>query len=205
MNYYDELLASIDDAFNKRSATYWEGSVFEPLMILTNDERGRWGEDTLHRWLTIAGISNTWDGDSNINPSDGIYDIKVDGYRVEVKPTYRTEIKTSTLNSGDGWQHDGIYSRPLWDKLVFFDVDYDHIYLTVMSYEDFAYCLVPEALRHKELGKGAHLYKNQTERYKFDFSATTLKNAIKHGHTEVIPVNEIDPEAITSFLRSKFS
>lgn len=196
MNYYDELQASIDDAFNKRSSTYWIGSIFERLITLTADERGRWGEDLLHRWLHQAGITHTWDGDSNTSPSDGIYDIKVNDFRVEVK--------TASRDGKAKYQHDGLYSRPLWDKIAFVDVDYDHIYLTIMSYEDLSYCLVPERLTHKELGKGATLRKSQTDKYKFDFSHTTIKNAVKHGHTLVIPVNAIDPQAIVSFLLSKY-
>jgi hypothetical protein len=195
LTYYDTLISSIDDAYDKRTNTYWLGSVFERLISLTNDERGRWGEDLLQRFLTLSGIANDWDGDSNTKPTDGIYDIKVTS-------TDRLEVKTAT--SEDNWQHENIYSRPLWDKIAFIDVDYDHIYLTVLSYDDLAYILVPDNVQHTELRKGATLRGSQTDKYKFDFSRRTRDLAIKAGHTLAINIASLDNETITTFLLSKF-
>lgn len=195
MTYYDTLISSIDDAYDKRTNTYWLGSVFERLITLTNDERGRWGEDLLQRFLTLSGIANDWDGDNNTKPTDGIYDIKVTS-------TDRLEVKTAT--SEDNWQHENIYSRPLWDKIAFIDVDYDHIYLTVLSYEDLAYILVPDTVQHTELRKSATLRGSQTDKYKFDFSRRTRDLAIQAGHTLVIDIASLDNETITTFLQSKF-
>ena len=195
MTYYDTLISSIDDAYDKRTNTYWLGSVFERLITLTNDERGRWGEDLLQRFLTLSGIANDWDGDANTKPTDGIYDIKVTN-------TDRLEVKTAT--SENNWQHENIYSRPLWDKIAFIDVDYDHIYLTIMSYDDLAYILVPDKAIHKELLKGATLRGSQIDKYKFDFSRRTRDHAIQAGHTLAIPVDAIDEEAVLQFLHTKF-
>ena len=91
------------------SSDYWDGSIFEPITALGTDQRGRWGEDLLHRLLTAAGVSNNWLQDANTNLDDGTYDIYVDDVDV------RIEVKTS-LNERY-WQHENIYAAPVWDRL----------------------------------------------------------------------------------------
>lgn len=178
---------------------YWVGSRFEEVAHYKPDPKGKWGELLLHNLLTLAGIPHTWDGDSNTNPDDGIYDIKLD------TPLPRLEAKTSTRNASGGFQHDGIYSTPLWDVVAFVDVSYDCIYLTLVSYDCLLPILVPGDAKHPEFGKGATLRENHTDDYKFDFSQRTITQGIKHGHTFVIdPANE-DLDALKAFLYSKLT
>ena len=47
---FDEILdASINTAV-ENSSDAWKGSIFYPLTLLTNDERGKWGESFPFRY-----------------------------------------------------------------------------------------------------------------------------------------------------------
>ena len=66
----------------------WDGSPFQDIVKLTNDERGRWGEDLIHQLLTQAGVKNTWLNDSNINQSDAVLlnENSIHFYQIADKP-----------------------------------------------------------------------------------------------------------------------
>ena len=60
-----------------RSEDIWKNSEFHFLLPLSSDERGRWGEYYFHRMLQeYTNLLVEWDGDSNTEPEDGIYDMK---------------------------------------------------------------------------------------------------------------------------------
>ena len=87
-NILDETIKEAIETSNQE----WKGSPFEPLTLITNDERGRWGEKFLFRIINeIAKIDSTWDGDSNIRPEDGgTYDILVNLIK-----RLKNEVKTA--------------------------------------------------------------------------------------------------------------
>ncbi len=174
------------------NADYWENSVFKNLVNQNNDYRGFWGEGIIHNFCRAAGLTSEWDEDSNINCEDGVYDIVVDGQRVEVKTSF----------SSKNWQHENIYlSGDKCDKVAFVDVDAENIYITILDQD----LLSPAAydLNYQILGKRPTLRNNQDDKWKFDFSKRTIRIGIEMGYTFVYNVENPDVEGLSEFLRSK--
>ena len=178
----------------------WKGSVFEPLTTRSNDERGKWGEKFLFRIINEeAKIESTWEGDCNTRPEDGgTYDILVN-----LNKKLQNEVKTafSCANSAN-WQHENIYAKSVWDKLTFVDVDYDRIYITVLTPENMEYLFKNE--KDPILGKKATLREAQEDKWKFDFSRVTIKNAIDAGYTFCYNVDNPDDQGVVDHLVKHF-
>ena len=178
----------------------WKGSVFEPLTKLSNDERGKWGEKFLFRVINeVAKIESTWEGDCNTRPEDGgTYDILVNLIK-----KLQNEVKTafSCANSAN-WQHENIYAKSVWDKLTFVDVDYDRIYITVLTPKNMEYLFKNE--QDPILGKKATLREAQEDKWKFDFSRVTVQNAIDAGYTFCYNVDNPDDKGVIDHLVKHF-
>ena len=198
-NLIDE---SVEEAYNNRDMS-WVGSKFERLITLSNDERGYWGEKFLFDLIMrVAKIESKWDGDCNTRPADGgIYDILVNLTR-----KLRTEAKTAFSFNSDSnarnWQHENIYSKSVWDKLLFLDVDYDRLYITVLTPENMKYLFKNE--KDPILGKKATLREAQKDKWKFDFSSVTVKNAIDAGYTFCYNVDNPDVQGVADHLVKHF-
>ena len=156
-----EINGLIEEAYKNDNSTNWHGSPFEKLIVMSNDACGRWGEQLACRFLGHAGVNYTWDADCNNQQDDGIYDIKTDRDRIEVKTAVSTSI----------WQHEPVYHAPVWDQLICLDIAYSKIYLSILSREDLLPILVPGPSKHVLLGKGATLRKSKDDGYKLDFQA----------------------------------
>jgi hypothetical protein len=179
----------------------WKGSPFEPLTKLTNDERGRWGEKFLFRIIKeVAGIDSTWDGDCNTRPEDGgTYDILVNLIK-----KLKNEVKTAfSCTKSANWQHENIYAKSVWDKLTFVDVDYDKIYITVLTPANMEILFQNE--KDPIFGKKATLREAQEDKWKFDFSRVTIKNAIAAGYTFCYNVNNPDDAGLVEHLLKHFN
>ncbi len=198
-NLIDE---SVNYSYDNRD-TSWIGSRFEKLIYLQNDERGKWGEKFLFDLIMrVSKIESKWDGDCNTNPEDGgIYDILVNPTR-----KLRTEAKTAFSHDSDSearnWQHENIYAKSVWDKLVFLDVDYDKLYLTVLTPENMEYLFKNE--KDPILGKKATLRKAQEDKWKFDCSPVTIKNAIDAGYTFCYNIDNPDVQGVADHLVKHF-
>lgn len=178
----------------------WKGSYFEPLTKITNDERGRWGEKFLFRIISeVAKIESSWDGDCNTRPEDGgTYNILVNLIR-----KLKNEVKTAfSCASSANWQHENIYAKSVWDKLTFVDIDYDRIYITVLTPQNMEYLFRNE--QDPILGKKATLREAQEDKWKFDFSRTTMKNAIAAGYTFCYDYNNPDDKGLVEHLLKHF-
>ena len=193
---------SVEEAYNDRDIS-WVGSEFEKLVILNNDKRGKWGEKFLFNLIMrVAKIESRWDGDCNTRPEDGgIYDILVNLSR-----KLRTEAKTAFSFDSDSdsrnWQHENIYAKSVWDKLVFLDVDYDRLYITVLTPENMEYLFKNE--KDTILGKKATLREAQKDKWKFDFSSVTVKNAIDAGYTFCYNIDNPDIQGVADHLVKHF-
>lgn len=178
----------------------WKGSIFEPLTKLSNDERGKWGESFLFDLiLKEAKIESTWDGDSNTRPEDGgTYDILVN-----LAKKLKNEVKTAfSCAKSANWQHENIYAKSVWDKLTFVDVDYDCIYITVLTPENMINLFKNE--KDPILGKKATLREAQEDKWKFDFSRVTVSNAIAAGYTFCYNINNPDDNGLINHLIKHF-
>ena len=174
---------------------YWKGSYFEFLKTFSLDERGKWGERLIHKMLQNSGLESCWDGDNNTDPEDGIYDIWV-LFKMLKK---RIEVKTAMRGtSQDNWQHENIYgSSDIWDKLVFLDLDYGKLYLTVFDYKDMVW-----DERNPITGRKPTLRKDSIDAYKIDMGGASLKKTLSSGYTfqHVLGKNQTP---LTDFLRKK--
>jgi hypothetical protein len=190
---------TIKEAIQNRSS-FWVGSPFEKLIQLTNDERGHWGENWIYNTIVkCVKIESTWNGNSNTNASDGTYDMLVN-----LLLKLRTELKTASRGTGKrpNWQHENIYAKNVWDRLLFVDLDYDVIYVTILEPKNMEIAFTNQ--KDPILGKKASLRKDQKDKWKFDFSNTTIKNAIAAGYTFRYDYYNPDEKGFIEFLSRKF-
>ena len=207
-----ETIRKLSEKYTKSTkADYWRGSAFEDVVKLTNDERGKWGEEVLFDWVnTHTNIPIEWDGDNNTDPDDGTYDLWTKSVEWTEYPSYvfnknRIEKKTSgrTLSKGrpTGWQHENVYIDDKWDTLSFLDYDAnDIIYLTIVKYDQL---VVDGKFTLKIFGKEAHQRKNEEGKYKVDFSMKSIQNGIDAGVTFKYDLNNPDDEGLAKFLNDK--
>ena len=174
---------------------YWKGSYFEFLKTFSLDERGKWGERLIYKLSQNSGLESYWDGDNNTDPEDGIYDIWV-LFKMLKK---RIEVKTAMRGtSQDNWQHENIYgSSDIWDKLVFLDLDYGKLYLTVFDYKDMVW-----DERNPITGRKPTLRKDSIDAYKIDMGGASLKKTLSSGYTFQHVLGE-NQTPLTDFLRKK--
>jgi hypothetical protein len=200
MSVLSILNETIKEAVDNSSQD-WKGSPFESLTLITNDERGRWGEKFLFRIITeVAKIESKWDGDCNTRPEDGgTYDILVNLIK-----KLKNEVKTAfSCTKSANWQHENIYAKSVWDKLTFVDVDYDKIYITVLTPANMEKLFQNE--KDPIFGKKATLRESQEDKWKFDFSRVTVANSIKAGYTFCYDVNNPDDTGVVAHLVKHFS
>jgi hypothetical protein len=181
---------------NKKN-TYWDGSVFEELVKLGNDERGSWGEETFASYVTTLTTKQLcWDGDRNHNTLDGVYDMFYECSKLLQK--VRIEQKTAFRGSKGNWQHEGIYDSCMWDRLVLFDVDYSTVFVTILKYEE-----VDFDERHVVFQNKMHLRKNESNKYKWDFGTKQLSLGQEYGLTFALDANSPDNKKFANFIQTR--
>lgn len=195
------LNETVSDAVKKlRDRNYWKGSFFEEVVQLSNDERGKWGEETLYKFIKeLTSFDVEWDEDQNINNSDGVYDIWInrpDGTKL------RIEVKTASRGTGNksAWQHENLYASEKWDKLVFVDFEYSTIWFTILDYSDLEF-----DSRHSIFGTKPTLRNDQNDKYKWDFREKQVYLGVANGYTFCYDLNNPDDEELSDFLVKKLS
>ena len=161
----------------RRQRDLWSDTIFEDVVELTNDERGDFGEEVFKAYKESHGFEVEYLGTKNINPEDGTYDMIIEGKRYEVK--------TSFFGKANSWQHENIYcSGDKYDFIAFVDVMPDRIYFTELPYE---WAVKAAALRSDDIfGKKPTFRKNEFEKFKFDFSRTSIQKGIDAGVTKEV-------------------
>lgn len=193
------MLSQILEGVNKKyvnsvKGDYWKGSYFEDIVKLTNDERGKWGEELFRDLIKYPTIEMPvmWDADKNTDPVDGVYDMFLESnngskLRIEVKTSGRTVSKGKPV----GWQHENIYfGGNKWDKLVFIDYDADDVmYITIVDYDQ---VVTNGQIDLSLFGKNGHCRKNEDGKAKVDFSMKSLQNGIDVGLTFKYDINNTE-------------
>ena len=193
------MLSQILEGVNKKyvnsvKGDYWKGSYFEDIVKLTNDERGKWGEELFRDLIKYPKIEMPvmWDADKNTDPVDGVYDMFLESnsgskLRIEVKTSGRTVSKGKPV----GWQHENIYfGGNKWDKLVFIDYDADDVmYITIVDYDQ---VVTNGQIDLSLFGKNGHCRKNEDGKAKVDFSMKSLQNGIDVGLTFKYDINNTE-------------
>ena len=188
---HDILVESRKISVN-RSDDIWKNSEFHFLVPLSSDERGRWGEYFFHRLLQeYTNYSVDWDGDSNTEPEDGIYDMKAN--------YLRTEMKTAMKGTkSDTWQHDVIKEVDDYDRLVFLDLKPDNnIYITVIKNTEMVY-----GTKHPIFEKKSTPCKGG---WKFDMSNATLRKGVDAGLTYIYEWETPNDTELSTFLNRHFA
>ena len=186
------MSATISDAASL-STDYWNDSIFKELITLPNDLRGRWGEDFVYRLLLKSSVDCSWLADNNCNQNDGTYDIQTsNGTRIEVK----------TAASANNWQHENIYAAPVWDYVVFLDVEHSYITITFISHKDLLPCLNPSGVRHPIFGRKGTLRGSQDDKYKYDFGPKQHQLGLANGYSFTYDVNAPDDEGLVEYIQN---
>lgn len=182
----------------------WRNSFFEVLLPYTPDGRGREGEGMLVILLrALTSFKVAWDQDKNIAHKNGIYDMFVNEFRVEVKTAtvgYNHKKKKVTHT----YQHENIYEDSLWDKLVFLDIEPNGYYLSIINHNDMPFHEKRHAIFKTKATK--HM-----AAWKFDTRKNTLNRGIAGGITIYIPIDaqgKISTEneqVLATFLNTHFS
>lgn len=195
MNIKDMTLSLAQELYlEHQEKNIWKESPFLNLSQLTNDERGKFGELFLYNLLKENDRFDVdYDEDKNSNHEEGIFDIKIQNLRTEVKTSFRG-------TSNYTWQHEGVYNAPVWDRLVYIDVDLNSIYVTVIKYEDLNF----DGKKIPVLNKKPTLRKNQKDNFKLDFSRTTIQNAKNANWCYELNLENINNEDFLAFLLERF-
>ena len=188
----------------KKSASYWNGSIFESVTHFSTDYKGKFGEELLYNIIKDnTDIPVEWDEDQNTNNNDGVYDLF---WHLHNGKKRRVEVKTSgrTVANGKpiGWQHENVYfSDNKWDKLVFIDYDAnDVVFFTIVDYNQ---VVKDNTLDLSLFGKKGHQRKNEEGKAKVDFSMKSIQNGIDSNVTLKYDVNNPNNEELINFLNEK--
>ena len=184
---------------------YWAGSVFESVTHLSTDYKGRFGEELFYKLLLeYTDIDAQWDGDTNTNNDDGVYDIHwtIDGVknRVEIKSSGRTVSNGRPV----GWQHENVYFNDnSWDYLVFLDYDRDNsVVITIIRYDE---VVIDGELNLSMFGKKGHIRKNTGGKAKVDFSSRSHRLGEATGFCYRHNVLSDDITGLVEFINSRLS
>lgn len=191
MNFLDESKQEmIDD-----TKYYWKGSYWEFLTLMSLDERGKWGEKFVYKSLLASQLDAYWDADNNTDMDDGIYDV----WAMVGSSKKRIEVKTAMRGTTSAsWQHENIYaSEDVWDKLIFVDLDYNKLYVTILDYKEMVW-----DKKHPIIGKKPTLRQDNTNAYKVDTSGASLKRQIIGGLTFPHTINS-SLKPLSEFIREK--
>lgn len=154
-----------DDLYAKQvKAGNWNNSMFESIDKLKNDYAGTVGEDYLHKICQKCGIDSISNG--TINSKDGTYDIKIN--------EKMCEVKTARIGTNKSFQHESLRQTGC-DFYIFVDIIPNSLYITILPKFDLSQ-------RCQIIERKAHLRKGTSDVFKFDFSESNIRKAIKKGY-----------------------
>ena len=160
---------------------------------MENDCRGKIGEiivsNSLHKFSDL--FFNLDISDINKH-EDGIYDLKINNKRIEVK--------TSCHTADFCWQHEPLYKENKCDIIIFIDFTYNSFYISYCLDEELPLGKDNELLFGKKHGT---LRKNKDDGYKLDFSRATIKKLIENNRCKEFS-DKTNYDEIANFLRGVF-
>jgi len=196
MDLTQYLIESVENKYKNRT-NLWVDSPFEKITLLSNDERGKWGEETVFDFIQkLTDFDVEWTGDYNTSQKDGVYDIIIhhNGKKIRIEVKTATRGNTKTAN----WQHENIYASGKWDKLILFDIDFFDFYITIIDYNEMHF-----NSRHPIFNRKPTLRNNQDDKYKFDFGNSQQKKGIRSGLTFHYDLTNPDEKLFADFLTNK--
>lgn len=144
--------------------TSWDSAPFDSINKLKADHSGKVGELFMHKLCQQSeNLCSHYCEDQN--SKDGTYDIIINDKKIE--------IKTARLGKQGSFQHENLHLDG-YDDLIFMDITPHYYYITILPKFDLD-------SKCKILGRKAHLRKNTSNVYKFDYTEKNIKNAIHTG------------------------
>jgi hypothetical protein len=193
----NDLINAANELLNvQNKENIWEGQPFESFHYLSADYSGKAGEigffeflkrtkkDSLHNWEVI------YNGDSNLNPEDGTYDIAV-----IVGSKNRLGIKTARIGKQNSFQHDHLHDGEC-DCELLIDITPFAAYLTVICFGTYSL-----SDKHSIFGLTPHLRKNTSNNYKLDLKENHLKKGVESKITIRLDEDTTD-KYIIDFLKN---
>lgn len=168
------ILEKADEFYKEYAkADSWETAIFASIKRMENDTRGLFGERIISEALHLnENFVFDMDCTNSSKHSDGHYDLKVNGVRIE--------IKTSCQTSAEVWQHEPLYAEAACDLVIFVDFGYDFFHISVIPSKD----LPLGRSSPYFINKKGILRKNKDDGYKLDFSKKTIRDLTGFGLTQ---------------------
>jgi len=189
---FTDLKKAGDDQFIiQENENKWKGSHFESFNKLNADYSGKAGENALFSFLmrTKNEKQHSWeieyDGDSNINQTDGTYDIIIKG-----RKRFTLGQKTARIGKQNRFQHENLHNN-VCDGEIFLDITPNYAYLTVVSFDQYSL-----SDKHPIFNVKPHLRKNTNNNFKMDLSEKHLDNGLLSGITIKIDESTQDSEVL---------
>lgn len=182
------IINIINEFQSESKKLYWDGSKFEPLLKMSSDKRGEFGERIINdKVQELTDLSVEWDGNKNVGRPDGdIWDILINNYRVEVKFAMRGSTQET-------WQHEKITEENCWDKVIFVDLDFSGIWFTIQDYGQIPY----GDEKHEITGTKSTFHLGA---WKFDLSPTKIKKLEEKGFSIYYDIQNPDDKKLSNFL-----
>lgn len=195
----EDLLLEIMDRIIPNNM--WENSKNEKIKEYSNDEVGKIGELIIEELFkrNSRQFMIEYDGDSNTNTNDGIYDMKIypinKSLKEYLKP-FRTEVKTATMGrSNEDFQYE-TFKENVCDKYILVSITPESEFMTIMDHSEL-YPIKPHEVFNRRL-----TIRKQTDVGKLTLSLNSLYKGIQYGNT--IELFKSSSEQIKRFLEKHF-
>lgn len=184
------LATMMNDIYNaSQKDNPWINSSYEKINALTNDARGKFGEQLISAVFHQIPCRIDQDiSDNSVHP-DGHYDLKVDGVRIEVKTSANLK----------NWQHEPLYAEDMCDVVIFVDFTPESYNVSFILSDDLPLGKNSPLMPNKH----GTLRKNKDDGYKLDFSKKTFMDLKLTGVCETFSPNE--EEKLVKFIQKMWS
>jgi hypothetical protein len=189
---FTDLQKTGNEQFEKQeNENRWKGSYFESFNKLCADYSGKAGENAMYSFLvrTKNNGLHKWeieyDGDSNINQSDGTYDIAITSHK-----RFMLGQKTARIGKQNSFQHENLHNN-VCDGEIFLDISPNYAHLTIILFDSYSL-----SEKHPTFNVKPHLRKNTNNNFKMNLSEKNLNEGVKHRLTIKIDENTQDIEVI---------
>lgn len=180
----------------------WVGSKNEKIKTLGIDAVGKVGELMVESLVrrNPKTFNIEYDGDSNTNKEDGIYDMKIyplSTPTTQSNITIKTEVKTATIGTtGETFQYE-TFKENVCDKYILISITPNSEFMTFIDPSE-----IYPVRSHKIFNRKLTIRK-QTDVGKLTLSLSSLYKGIQHGNT--IELSRSTNEQIKRFLEKHFT
>lgn len=160
-----KMKSIINDREKEEQMNDWSGAFFEDIQKMKCDSVGKIGETFITELCNIFEIKHEYKGNCNKKQADGVFDLKINDYRIE--------CKTARMGKSGSFQHESL-RRSGCDFYLFIDILPNEMYLSFLNSFD----------NLKEItGRTPHQRKGATDVFKLDTSVKILNKMTEKGFT----------------------